>query len=226
MDQQKWTCPQCSRVISPDDSVVRRRGGLSHLDCQRPRVLTAEERLLLFTYCQDHRVACITCSTSLYLYELGRHTHRCPWCRSDLTDSVRDHLYDCATLPEKIRRRAKAVREAARTLVKQSHQLRDKADVVMREAEAAVAALRETMHSSRNGSPRRETEYKGWRIEPQSYETDRARWCPKVLVRSAERGTVHTHIVLGRVFRTKQDADAYASKWSRELIDNYGSALT
>jgi len=41
-------------------------------------------------------------------------------------------------LPAEVRRRAQALREAARHLVKESHQLRDKAEVLIQEAEAAV----------------------------------------------------------------------------------------
>jgi hypothetical protein len=56
-------------------------------------------------------------------------------------------------LPEEVRRRAREVRDAAHKLVKQSAESRDRADVLMREAEAAIAALRETM--SRDVSGRR-----------------------------------------------------------------------
>jgi len=48
-------------------------------------------------------------------------------------------------LPEEVRRRAHEVRDAARRPAKHSSELRDLADVLMREAEAAIAALRETM---------------------------------------------------------------------------------
>jgi hypothetical protein len=41
--------------------------------------------------------------------------------------------------------RAQATREAARSLVKQTGQLNDRADVLLREAEAALYALRDTM---------------------------------------------------------------------------------
>jgi len=54
-------------------------------------------------------------------------------------------------LPVVVRRRAHAAREAARNLVKQSHQLSDAADVLLREAEVALHALRETMRQSPNG---------------------------------------------------------------------------
>jgi hypothetical protein len=41
-------------------------------------------------------------------------------------------------LPSEVRRRAKAVREAAQQLVKQSQQARDRSDVLIREAEALL----------------------------------------------------------------------------------------
>ena len=155
MNEHKWTCAQCSEVILSDDTVILGRGPLSHLDCKRPRALGAEERTLLFVYCRDHWVAkCATCANTFRLRELAadlaptlldRRVHLCPGCRSDLTDSVRAHLQDCVTLPAEVRRRAKAVREAAQKLVKQSYELSDRADVLMREAESALHALRETM---------------------------------------------------------------------------------
>jgi hypothetical protein len=58
---------------------------------------------------------------------------------------VRAHVYACALLPEELRLRVQDARAAAQRLVKQSSQLHDHADVLMREAEAAVAALRKTM---------------------------------------------------------------------------------
>jgi hypothetical protein len=48
-------------------------------------------------------------------------------------------------LPEVVRRRAREARDAAWRLIKRSHELSDHSDVLMREAEAAIFALRETM---------------------------------------------------------------------------------
>ena len=124
-------------------------GRVSHQDCNHPRILSAEERAVLFTYCGGHRVLCVSCNTTFYLRELVldivRRAHLCPWCRWDLTATVREHLYECALLPERIRRAAKAARDTARILVKQSQQLQENADVLMRAAEAAIAALRKTL---------------------------------------------------------------------------------
>ena len=146
------TCRECSRMISPEDTIVFRSGILGHLDCRRRRVLSAEERTLLFIYCQDHQVAeCVRCAGKFRLREVasldsfGVRSHGCPWCHVDLTDSIRIHLYGCAMLLAEVRRRAQAAREAARNLVKQSQQLSDRSDVLMREAEAAIHTLRETM---------------------------------------------------------------------------------
>jgi len=54
-------------------------------------------------------------------------------------------------LPEEVRRRAQALRDAARKLAKESSELRDHADVLMQETEAALAALRETMQRTAAG---------------------------------------------------------------------------
>src|SRR5262245_44424348 len=72
--------------------------------------------------------------------------------------NVRTHLYGCATPPSVVRLRARAGREAARRVVKQAEQLRDRSDVLIREAEAALferqRALREVMSSRTNQSLR------------------------------------------------------------------------
>jgi len=60
-EQQTATCPECSRTISPGDTIVFGYGLLGHLNCRRPRVLSAEERTLLFIYCRGHQVGeCIS----------------------------------------------------------------------------------------------------------------------------------------------------------------------
>jgi hypothetical protein len=146
------TCPQCSQVISSDDTIVYGFGVLAHLDCRRPRVLSAEERTLALLYCHDHEVAeCSTCARAFRLRELssqnqfGVRLHACPWCHTDLTDAIRAHLYGCVMLPAEVRRRAQEARAAAQHLVKESQQLRDNEHGLMREAEAALHALRATL---------------------------------------------------------------------------------
>jgi len=149
-------CTKCSQPIALTDAIESSGGRLSHADCKRPQVLTPEERALVFVYCSQHAVArCPSCDRSFRFSELaadlmgGGRTNICPQCRRDLTEDVRAHLFSCAMLPSEVRRRAQAVREAAQHLVKQSQELRDKSDVAIREAEAALfqrqRALREVM---------------------------------------------------------------------------------
>ena len=142
-------------MISPQDTIVFGYGRLGHLDCRRPRMLSAEERTILFIYCRDHTVAqCVRCGEQFprrevaSLDSVGILSYACPRCHADLTENIRAHLYGCAILPPEVRRRAQAARDAARILVKRSLELRDTADVAMREAEAALYELRSTIRQS------------------------------------------------------------------------------
>ena len=153
------TCPRCSRVIWPEDTVEQVGDHVEHLDCREPRRLSVHERALLYQYCWDHAVArCVSCARSLRQSEFstGDDIDRCPRCHADLTDEVRAHLYGCAMLPAEVRRRAQELREAAQGLVKHSGQLHDAADVLMRESEALVTSLR---HSA-SGALRRVIRFK------------------------------------------------------------------
>jgi hypothetical protein len=144
-------CPRCRQAISPEDTIHFSSDGMAHVDCRRPRDLRPVEHALLLRYCWKHAVGmCVACAKSFRPQELGADllSHRanlCPRCRADLTESVRGHLYSCAMLPEEVRRRAREARDTAWRLIKQSHELSDHSDVLMREAEAAIAALREAM---------------------------------------------------------------------------------
>src|SRR5215813_3028520 len=175
-EQRTATCPQCSRMISPEDTIVFGSGRLGHLDCRRPRVLSAEEWALLFTYCGDHPVAeCMRCTGKFHLREMtsrdpfGIRSYGCPFCHTDLTASIRTHLYACALLPAEVRRRAQEARDAARHLVKQSQQLRDNADVLIREAEAALHALRTILRRPPARITTSETTQTGRQIRLPSY---------------------------------------------------------
>jgi hypothetical protein len=147
----EWKCLRCLQVISAEDTVQLVAGGMSHIDCRRPRDLSPEERALLYRYCWGHAAAkCTACAKNFRHVELaadflGHRTNLCPQCRADLTESMRGHLYSCAMLPEEVRQRAREARDAASTLIKQSTQAADQADGLVREAESALAALRETM---------------------------------------------------------------------------------
>ena len=154
-DPQTAICPQCSRSITPQDTIIFRFGVLGHLDCRRPRVLNAEERTVVFMYCQDHQICdCQSCGVQFCLREVasidqfGIQSFTCPWCHADLVESVRAHLYLCRRLPAEVRRRAKFARETTQLLVKRSHELCGAADVLMREAESALHELRQAIRDS------------------------------------------------------------------------------
>ncbi len=149
MEEQRWICPGCSRTIAPEDTFIVSDDHLTHLDCRRPQALSPEERGLLFRYCWDQAAAeCARCAKSYRMTELASDLFSgkellCPQCRADLIGSVRAHLYGCAMLPATVRHRARETREAALRLVKRSRELFDRADLLMRELEVALRALRE-----------------------------------------------------------------------------------
>ena len=141
------TCLRCWQVISPADTIELDGDRVVHLDCRRPRRLTFDEQALLYQYCWDHAVGeCVSCARSVRTNELlsSPDTDLCPQCRTDLTDGVRAHLYSCTTIPADVRRRAQEARAAGRKLVKQ----RGQADVLMPEAEVAMAELRDATKQS------------------------------------------------------------------------------
>jgi hypothetical protein len=149
-------CGKCSEPIALTDIIESSDGRLSHVDCKRPKVLTPEERALVFLYCSGHVVArCPACDIAYRYTQLaadmvgGNRTNMCPRCRRDLTEAVRAHLFRCAMLPSEVQARAHDVRQAAQHLVKESQQVRDRSDVLIREAEAVLfrsqRALREAM---------------------------------------------------------------------------------
>jgi hypothetical protein len=147
----QFQCHRCKQVILADETISVDGDLTVHLDCRRPRDLSHEERALLFKYCFEHRVAdCGRCATSFRPQELasdlvGDRTHLCPICRADLIDAVRAHLYGCAMLPADVRQRAREAREAAQQLIKRSQEIASRADLLMREAEAAVSAAQSTL---------------------------------------------------------------------------------
>ena len=146
-------CAKCSRPIGVSDVVESSSGRLSHVDCNRPHTLTAEERALLFLYCSNHPVAqCSTCGINFQLMELGAdalggRTNLCSQCRRDLTDSVRGHVYHCVQLGPEISAKVQQVRDAAQRLIKQSQQLCDDADVLIREAEANLVEAQKALRA-------------------------------------------------------------------------------
>ena len=147
----KPTCPRCVQTIHPNDTISFDANQIVHLDCRRPFELTYEERALLFMFCWEHPVAaCRSCSQHFRQHEFAtdlfhHRTNLCPRCHTDLTVAIREHLFACDLIPTEVRWRAEDARDAARKLIKQSHELSSHADALMQEAESAVVALREAM---------------------------------------------------------------------------------
>lgn len=154
MDDLQRVCLRCVQVVQPGDTLSFADGRVSHVDCRRRRMLSNEERTLLYRYCFAHAVAeCSACTRSLRQTELGTdlflgYTHLCPKCRQDVTESIRAHLHTCTRVPGEIRHRAQIAREASNRLVKRSRELMDRADVLVQEADAALGVLREAMRQS------------------------------------------------------------------------------
>ena len=144
-------CPRCRQAITADHVIEVEGGLVAHVDCRRPRQLMPEECALLYVFCWRHPVAsCTTCNKSFWLQDLAGDTrlwrsNPCPECHADLTESLRDHLDGCVLLPRKVRERTQKAHDTARGLLKQSQQLMDRADVLIREMEVALAALRDTI---------------------------------------------------------------------------------
>jgi hypothetical protein len=144
-------------MVSADQTLEYVGGELVHVDCRQPLGLSREEFTLLFRYCWTHAVAtCVPCGRRFRQEQLGVDVfrgliHLCPHCRADLSESLRGHLYTCPEILPILRQRAKEARDAARKLVKESRQSRDRADVLIREAEAAISAFRATMKQNWEG---------------------------------------------------------------------------
>jgi hypothetical protein len=236
MLDQKWTCPQCSHILSPEDTIVFGSGRVSHLDCERPHVLSADERALLLIYCQDYQVGlCGPCGGRYALNELASdllsgQLNLCPRCRRDLTASVRAHLYGCMLVPAEVLRRAQVARETAQRLVKRSYQLGDAADVLMREAESALAALRESMRQSLQirwhlGSVNQLVEiYKGRLIRSIGRPAPDAqgRWRVSVVVQSDGKDTLRMTPLSfedARTFASQTEAEAAGLDLGKKHVD-------
>jgi hypothetical protein len=152
-------CSKRGQLIALSDIIESSNGHVSHVDCRRPRTLTADERALIFVYCTDHIVAqCLSCGLDFRIMELATdpladRTNMCPRCRKNLTENVRTHLYGCAKVPAEVRLRAQALREAAQLLVRQSQELVENADARIREAETALFLAQHALRSEMRKRP-------------------------------------------------------------------------
>jgi hypothetical protein len=114
-------------------------------------MLTPDERAALVVYCHDHEVAvCPRCSAALQVAEISTDViladrDFCVRCRADLTAVLRKHLTECTWMRvqvREVRERTQEIRQHAREASKASQQLRDRSEVLAREAEAAQVKSR------------------------------------------------------------------------------------
>jgi NAD-dependent SIR2 family protein deacetylase len=144
-------CPRCHQPIRPDGRVAFDQNQILHLECFRPRELNYEERSLLAKFCWSHAVAeCHVCGGRYRQQELAadlivHRIHLCPSCRTDLTASLRAHLTTCPVVPGEVRPSAEKSEPLARRHVRESRDLSSRTDALMREAEAAIDAFRESI---------------------------------------------------------------------------------
>src|SRR6185369_13251796 len=110
-----------------------------------------EERSLLAKFCWSHAVGeCHVCGGRFRQQELaadliGHRIHLCPSCRTDLTATLRAHLTTCPVVPSQVRPSAEQSAPPARRPVRESRDLSRRTDALMREAEAAIDAFRESI---------------------------------------------------------------------------------
>jgi hypothetical protein len=147
-------CSKCCRSVAVTDVIESSAGRLSHLDCARAQGLTREERALLFVYCSDHPVAkCAACDLQFRMMQLaadplGGRTNLCARCRTDLTASVRAHVFSCPVLPAEIRQTTQEVQAAAQVLIKRSQEFTDRSDALLREAEARLFGRQQALRAA------------------------------------------------------------------------------
>jgi len=162
-------CHECGEGIWTVADLIVEDAGAVHVACLMRRTvsqLTNDERSRLIRHCWDHEVACCPlCSRKYRVNEMGSDLvggeyHFCPFCRVDLTWSIRQHIAACAVIRQNDPHWQAEVREAlahAREVRKVSSQLRDTSEltrvtseVLQRQARiAAVAARRAAEESER-----------------------------------------------------------------------------
>ena len=70
-----------------------------------------------------------------------------------------------------------------------------------------------------------EISYRGYRIEPKSYELRDGGWVPEVVVACYSGGSVHTRPLHPRkdvTFPTREEADRYSIEMAKVWIDHQG----
>jgi hypothetical protein len=158
-----FLCQVCGEAIRHAENVVLRGALVAHKECLAgswPALapLTPDERARLIRHCFRHQVAvCGQCGRDYGVMELGADImsgryNVCPFCRVDLTWSIRQHIAVCAVVrvadPQwQIEAGEALVR--ARELKKASQQLQDTAELTRATSEVEQARARRTAEAAR-----------------------------------------------------------------------------
>src|SRR5262245_20999954 len=154
-------CHECGEGIWTVADLIVEDTGAAHVACLMRRTvaqLTDDERSRVIRNCWDHEVAvCGLCSRKYRLTEMGSDLvrgqyHFCPFCRLDLTWSLRQHIAACAVIRQNDPGWQAEAREAlahAREVRKVSSQLRDVSEVARIESEVLQARARRTSQAAR-----------------------------------------------------------------------------
>ena len=160
-------CRLCGEGIWKVAELVVEDGRAAHVVClERHAVdpLTGDERTRLICTCCDHEVAfCGVCSRKYRITEMGtdlfteRH-NLCPFCRLDLTWSIRQHIASCPVVRQNDPAWQATVRDAlahARETRKASQQLRDTSEVTRVTSEVLLSRTREAAEAAASATGRR-----------------------------------------------------------------------
>ena len=161
-------CHLCGEGIWKAAELVLDGGRAAHFACwERHAVvpLTDDERSRLVRTCWDHEVAfCGACSRKYRITEMGsdlisdliRREHLfCPFCRVDLTWSIRQHIAACAVIRQNDPRWQAEAREAlahAREVRKLSSQLLDASELARVTSEELQRRARITAVAARRAA--------------------------------------------------------------------------
>src|SRR5262245_51096451 len=158
-------CRLCGERIQQVSDLLISVAGTAHVMClERHGVdplavkpLSDDERSRLIRVCWDHEVAvCGLCNRTYRVNEMGAdlirdHYSVCPFCRVDLTSSIRQHIAHCAAVQHSDPRWQAATREVlarAHEMRKLSQQLRDASELARVESEVLQARARETAEAA------------------------------------------------------------------------------
>jgi hypothetical protein len=158
-----FLCQVCGEGIRHAENVVVHDALIAHKEClegSSPAVhpLSADERARLIRHCYRHQVAvCGQCGRDYGVMELGadilsNRCNLCPFCRIDLTWSIRQHIAVCGVVrvaDPQWQVEAGETLARARDLTKAGQQLRDTTALTRVESEVLRAQARQIADAAR-----------------------------------------------------------------------------